>query len=87
LGGDDLLLEISSILVFRSVSFQLSDGLLLLLSDLLIEDSFLLEVLVRLLQDFSHLVSFVQTSFKGLYLDGIVLSNARLVVKRSTCGL
>ena len=87
LSGDDLFLEASSLLVFSSISFELGDGLLLLASDPLVEKSFLLEVFVTFLQDFSHLISFLKTSFKSLDLDSIVLSNTGLVVKRSTCGL
>ena len=87
MGGNDLLLEASSLFVFGSISLELSDGLLLLASDLLVEESLLLEVFVTFLEDFSHLISFLETSFEGLDLDCIVLSNAGLVVKGSTCGL
>ena len=87
LGRNDLFLEASSLFVFGSVSFELSDSLLLLLSDLLIEKSLLLEVFVTFLKDFSHLVTFLKTSFEGFDLDSIVLSNTCLVVKGSTCGL
>ena len=87
MGGNDLLLEASSLFVFGSISLELSDGLLLLASDLLVEESLLLEVFVTFLEDFSHLVTFLETSFEGLDLDCIVLSNAGLVVKGSTCGL
>jgi len=87
LGGNDLFLEASSLFVFGPVSLELSDGLLLLGSDLLVEESLLLEVFVTFLEDSSHLVSFLETSFEGLDLDSIVLSNAGLVVKGSTCGL
>ena len=87
LGGNDLFLEASSLFVFGSVSLELSDGLLLLASDLLVEESLLLKVFVTFFEDISHLVTFLETSFEGLDLDSIVLSNAGLVVKGSTCGL
>ena len=84
---DDLPLLDSFHLKCLSVLLKLKDAILLLHSDLLVEKSFLLQVLVTCFNNVSEILRFNQASLKGFNFHSLVLGDTGLIVERGAGGL